>query len=248
VQIALQVTLRWMSDNAAPLMILTRPAAQSARFAQQCRDRFGDRIEIVTAPLLRIEPIIKEIDLTHIAALAFTSENGVRVFADISKTRSILSFCVGARTAEVAQGYGLDAFSADGTVADLIEMIGQRATGPILHLRGVHVRGDLVATLIAKGLTARELAIYDQIPMQLPAQILQQMSGDRPILLPIFSPRTAQLLGDALAGTQTGQIHLPCLSAAVRDALPAHLQASASVSVRPTADAMLERVSILIFP
>jgi uroporphyrinogen-III synthase len=84
--------------------------------------------------------------------------------------------------------------------------------------------------------------------MQLPAQILQQMSGDRPILLPIFSPRTAQLLGDALAGTQTGQIHLPCLSAAVRDALPAHLQAFASVSVRPTADAMLERVSILIFP
>ena len=57
----------------------------------------------LVAPLLRIEPLADvQIDLTGVAALAFTSANGVRAFAGLNPRRDIRVFSVGAGTTAAA--------------------------------------------------------------------------------------------------------------------------------------------------
>ena len=59
--------------------------------------------EALVAPLLAVRTLPDvSIDLAGVAALAFTSANGVRAFADLSGERSLRVFAVGAATAQAA--------------------------------------------------------------------------------------------------------------------------------------------------
>ncbi|WP_407933499.1 uroporphyrinogen-III synthase [Fontisubflavum oceani] len=131
-----------MPDNAAPLLLLTRPTRVAERFAA----RFDGQIEVVIAPLQEIVPLEVTLNLASVGALAFTSGHAVERFATLSARRDIPAFCVGDRTAEVAQEIGLAATSAAGTVDDLAALILAAAPrGEILHLHGQHLRGDLTS-------------------------------------------------------------------------------------------------------
>ncbi len=60
--------------------------------------------EAVVAPLLAIQPLVDaRVDLTDVGALAFTSANGVRAFAEKSAERSLKVFAVGLATAKAAR-------------------------------------------------------------------------------------------------------------------------------------------------
>src|SRR5690349_4237099 len=77
----------------------------------------------VVEPLFEVEPIPGVI-VPAFDALAFTSANGVRVFAKLSPRRDGPVFCVGARTAETARELGFaDVTSADGDVGALEQLI-----------------------------------------------------------------------------------------------------------------------------
>jgi uroporphyrinogen-III synthase len=69
-----------LSDDR-PLLVLTRPRAQSARFAETLTDRVGAAIEVVTAPVMEIDLLDGPIPLDGVGGLVFTSENGVAAFA-----------------------------------------------------------------------------------------------------------------------------------------------------------------------
>lgn len=229
-----------MPDNADPVLLLTRPAPQSRQFAA----RFAGRLDTVIAPLQKIVPLDVVLDDAGLEAVIFTSENGVRVFAEISPRRDISAFCVGDRTAEVARAMGLAARSAKGAAGDLVAMVlAERPAGRLLHLHGRHVRGDVVDRLRTAGLDAGGLAIYDQVICPPDDAFLGVAAGSRPVIAPLFSPRSAAIFAKALGAARPSALTLPCLSAAVREALPPDLQAYALLADEPSADALTAAIT-----
>src|SRR5258706_5970636 len=108
--------------------------------------------EALVAPLLAVRPLPDvEVELSGVAALAFTSANGVRAFADLSAERSLRVFAIGAATAQAARAAGFKlVLSADGDVDALGEGIAQRRgelRGIVLHPGAAEPAGDLAGAL-----------------------------------------------------------------------------------------------------
>jgi len=225
-----------------PVLLVTRPEPQASRFAAEVEARCPGRFDIVLSPLMDIAPVVADVDVAGAAALVFTSESGVRVATARWGLAGRPAFCVGDRTAAAALDAGLAARSAAGDVDDLVTLVTRDGPrdGRILHLRGRHRAGQLVERLRAAGLAAEDVVIYAQVARPLTAAAEAALSGAGPVLAPLFSPRTADLFGEAVPGAARTRVHPVCLSAAVRAALPADLAARAETAARPDGAAMLE--------
>lgn len=229
-----------MPDNAAPLILLTRPRAQAEGFAARCRERLRPVPEILIAPVMEIVPGVDLPDMGGVDGVIFTSVNGVRAFAAACPWRDLRCWCVGDRTAREAVAQGFEARSAAGTVDDLLALILSEAPdGVVVHVHGAHVTGDLVARLVAGGVQAQGIAAYDQRAVAFTGAVLARLDGQQRVLVPLFSPRSAVLVAKGLAGRVGPGWRFPCLSAAAKNALPPGLQAQASVCHAPTGEAML---------
>ena len=108
----------------------------------------------VVAPLLTIRPLPEALNaappLSTVAALAFTSPNGVAAFAALTpEFRALPVFAVGDATAEAARDAGFtDARSAAGDVHDLARLIAASPIqGLILAPGAREPAGDLPALL-----------------------------------------------------------------------------------------------------
>lgn len=113
----------------------------------------------LVAPLLRVEPIAAEIDLTGVGTLAFTSPNGVAAFAHRSTTRQLPVFTVGDATAEAALAAGFEQVrSAAGDLHALAALLRQAAPGPVLGPGPEEPSGDLAA--LAAPVPVRPLPLY----------------------------------------------------------------------------------------
>lgn len=235
-----------MSDNAtapAPLIVLTRPQEASERFADALRAELG-MVAVAIVPLMDIAPTGEVADLTGAAGLIFTSAAGVAVFAKQSARRDLPAWCVGARTAEAARAIGLAARSADGDADALVAAIlAARPMGRLVHLCGTHSRGAVAQRLTAAGLKAEELAIYDQAARPATAQLQAALDHPGPIIVPLFSPRSAALFAQAAGAAPVTAV---ALSEAVRAALPADLAARAVVADHPDGPAMIRAVAAVI--
>ena len=226
-----------MADNAAPLILLTRPRPQSERFAAE----LGGIAPVRIIPLQAILPTAPMPALAGIAGLIFTSENAVRIFAEASDRRDLRAYCVGARTAGTARGLGLEAIAGGGSADALVETIAEAAPpGPLLHLHGRHTRGAVAARLSDRGIVTHAAAIYDQRSVP-PSEPLGPLAVLQRVITPLFSPRSAELLAAQIEGAP-GQWALPCLSEAVRSALPESLRPCASVAEDATSNAMVRLV------
>ncbi|MFN3583939.1 uroporphyrinogen-III synthase [Phenylobacterium sp.] len=157
--------------------------------------------EAVVAPLLavRILPDV-DVDLTGVAALAFTSANGVRAFADACGERSLKVFAVGAATAQAARQAGFrSVLSADGDVEALAEGIGIRRgelKGTVLHPGAAEPAGDLAGALRKHGVEARHLILYKTAPVAISDAETETLIRCDAALL--HSPRAAQVLAKML--------------------------------------------------
>jgi len=172
----------------------------------------------VDAPLLRIEPLPEvAIDLGGVAALAFTSANGVRAFAALEPRRDLRVFAVGAGTTAAAKAAGFRAvLSAEGDVGALAGRIAARKAelrGAVLHPAAAEPAGDLVRTLTAEGVEARSLPLYDSVVVAPPAATLDALETIDVALL--HSPKAARALATLLGGRDLPGLRLLCLSAAV---------------------------------
>ena len=172
----------------------------------------------LVAPLLRIAPLTDiEIDLNGVAALAFTSGNGVRAFAHLNSRRDIRVFAVGAGTTAAAKAAGFrSVLSAEGDVAALAGRIAARKAelrGVVLHAGAAEPAGDLVGALEAVGMAARGLALYDSVITPVPPEVLEDLDGIDVALL--HSPKAAKALARALRGRSPARLRLLCLSPAV---------------------------------
>lgn len=230
-----------MNQNA-PVLLLTRPREASERFAQLVPE-----LAAILSPLLQIMPLAPALP-TGPLPLVFTSANGVWAFGRLRAAQGQLAYCVGPRTAQAAKGAGYDVMSAEGAVDDLVALILSRATdGPLLYACGRIRTGDLDGKLRRAGLQVTTCEVYDQVPQDLNAAARQVLGQAAPVILPLFSPRSAALMSAAAAGA-TAPLHPVFLSQNVAAAWTGPAVAGQIIAHAPNAQAMVAAVKQLMAP
>ncbi|MBL8555044.1 MAG: uroporphyrinogen-III synthase [Phenylobacterium sp.] len=172
----------------------------------------------LVAPLLAVKVLPDvAVDLRGVAALAFTSANGVRAFADASGERALKVFAVGAATAQAARSAGFrSVLSADGDVEALAEGIAVRRgelRGAVLHPGAAEPAGDLAGALEKHGVEARRLILYETAAVDLDAVDVEALAKSDAVLL--HSPRAAQVLAKVLKAHPAPHLRALGLSKAV---------------------------------
>jgi uroporphyrinogen-III synthase len=190
-----------------------RPAAEAT--AERVR-AMGH--EAVVSPVLAVRNLDQvEIDLAGVAALAFTSANGVRAFAEKSGERGLKVFAVGSATAQAARQAGFrSVLSADGDVEALAYGIVARRSelkGLVLHAGAAEPAGDLVGELAARGMEARLLKLYETTPVAFSETQAKSLLKSDVVLL--HSPRAAKVVARLLRAEPTPGLRALGLSRAV---------------------------------
>ncbi len=231
-----------MGTHAATLL-MTRPPAASARFAEAARARFGGGFSLVSAPLFDVVATAEPADPAEWDGVILTSEAALGVMPP--PPPGLRAWCVGARTAEAAAAAGYDAVAAGGTLAELVALVGAAApAGRLLHPRGVHTAGGAAAPLAARGIEVTERIVYDQAALPMSAAGRAALAAEGPVYLPVFSPRSAALLTPFLSGARAG-LRVAAMSEAVRGALVLPQAARLAVAASPSAAAMLDALGTL---
>jgi uroporphyrinogen-III synthase len=197
----------------------------------------------IVDPLLTVEPLEVEIDLSHVGALAFTSANGVEAFARLSDARNLPVFAVGRATAKAAETVGFASVtSADGDVEDLGRLIVRSASGPVLWAGAREPAGDLVGLLRGHGVMARGVAVYETSERAPSAETLARLDG--PLTALLHSPRAAGALATILRERSTSGLRALCLSEAVAAPLLGLKElGSVTFAPRPDESALLDMLS-----
>jgi uroporphyrinogen-III synthase len=212
---------------------VTRAEPGASRTAAKLRAR---GYAPVVAPLLDVHALPAVIELEDVAALAFTSANGVNAFASRCPERALPVFAVGGWTAKAARDAGFGAVaSADGDVQALAELIGARAkdlAGLVLAPGPKEPAGDLAAALTARGVPARVLALYESLPAAAtPASV-----GPVDAVL-VHSKKAAERLATLYFG-RPGPAAF-CISAAAAQPLADQAFASVICADRPDEESLL---------
>lgn len=228
-------------------LLLTRPQEASERFAAQLRAA-GVDLPLVIAPLLRIEVT----EIPQIAAhqtVIFTSRNGVLAAPE---GNGRLAYAVGTATGAAAEVAGYSVRVADGDAEALIRRIladhraGELA-GPLLHLRGVHSRGDLAARLTVAGLPTDETVVYDQTVQPLTDAAKTLLTGSEPVILPLFSPRSTALFVEQVTEIEvTAPLLVAFISAAAAASFDTRACTHHEVLPIPRAEEMIAAVQRLM--
>ncbi len=228
--------------SPAPIVLLTRPDRQARAFATRLQVADGG-VDVAISPVLSIEPRAVRCDLDRYDGLIFTSQNAVRAAAGLGLTGR-RAYCVGARTAALAREHGAMAEALGGDAQALITGLRARAPkGRLLFLRGEHSRGDVEKSLNSAGIETDSLVIYDQRAIPLNAKARDLLGGDRPVILPLFSPRSAAILGRKIGGLDCrAPLGLVAISQAALDGWRGPDPAQAAVAARPDAQAMIDEI------
>ncbi|MBK1664226.1 uroporphyrinogen III synthase [Rhodospirillum rubrum] len=226
--------------------LITRPLEDADRIGALLRDRGAD---VFLEPLLIILPAAAPgLDLTNAQALVFTSANGVRAFADRNALRRLPVYAVGETTGAVASAYGFpDVRIAGGDVRALASLIIAEASpdaGPLVHISGTNVAGDLAGSLGGHGFTVRRERLYEARPAAAFSKELKTAFAERSMpAVFLFSPRTARtfagLVHKADLLSAMADVTVYALSPAVADALEGLPFGAVRVAAEPTQDALL---------
>ncbi|MEP6065980.1 MAG: uroporphyrinogen-III synthase [Paracoccaceae bacterium] len=183
-----------MTNNASPIsLVLTRPLAKSQAFWDDLPAHLRDAFRLVLAPLITIEPCNVDFALPKDATVIFSSTHGVS-FAPDGEGRS--AFCVGPATTKAALANNWQAKMMGSTANSLVVALSDIALpdAPLVHLSGRHTRGNIAQRLTAKGTPVRHVVIYEQRGQHLSNEAKSTITGNEPVFIPLFSPRTARQL------------------------------------------------------
>lgn len=212
----------------APVLLLTRPEPASRRFAADCA---GLGLRIVIAPLQRIVPLPHDAAaLARAEGLVFTSPAAV---PSGGPGRGRLAICVGPGTAAAAEAAGFAVqVSPTGEAGGMLPLIAAHP-GRLLHPHGRH---------LARALPVPGMVVYDQVAVPLDAEAGAVLGGSAAVILPLFSPRSARLAADAVAGA-SAQLLPVAISAAAAAAWAETRPEQSRLALRPEAAAMLAAVA-----
>ncbi len=222
--------------NAHPLVLLTRPAAKSARLALDLAPIPPENI--LQSPLIDIVPTGATIPVA--AGYIIGSTHGITGAVPAGAR----AYCVGEKTAIAAHQAGLEPVVTRQTARELFEeLVTNPPQMPLLHLRGRHSRGALAQELTAAGVPCEALVTYDQIERPLGRAARQALAGERPLILPLYSPRTARLFlqqAETMARPINAELQLVALSSAVAQEVQAIAATRREIAPQPTGQAMIK--------
>jgi len=229
-----------LTENS--VILITRPKPQAEQFAKACRGVLGGQVQIIISPLIEIQISQFSISIEKYNGLIFSSQNAVQAYRQNCEDKGLPAFCVGSRTAKAAKAAGLQAISADGDADNLISLIKKaNPKGSLLHIHGQETRGDIASRLNACAIKTDSIVAYQQMPIPLTDQARYALAGEKCVIVPLFSPRTARLLF-----RDTNQINAPLrcvvISDAVKGAIPAHDSLDVVIAQTPDAAAMLQAI------
>jgi len=216
-----------------PTLVLTRPAAQSRALAAE----FEALARVVISPVMEIVGTGASVNMAGVAGVILTSANAVPFAPDLS---GFGVYCVGERTAEAARLAGADVRLVAENADELVARI--KASGPLLHLRGAHTRGDIAERLSSDGIETHSTVVYRQEAKRLSSGAKALIEGDHAVVLPLFSPRSAALVGAGLSRVGP-RVSVIAISPAVAESWSAETGGSAEVCAHPTATAMREKIA-----
>ena len=224
-----------------PTLLLIRPQLASERFATLIENRLKDRVAICVSPLMVISATTETIDFGKATGLIFTSIYGVISAALTSQDRHGIAYCVGEATCHAALNLGWNAVVAGQNSESLIEGILARSPkGPLLHLRGYHSSGDIAERLSAAGLPTTDCVVYDQELVDFNEKAKDLLSGQDPVIVPLFSRRSA------VQFVKQNRGKAPLYLVAISDAVAAEINEECLISAQPDAHAMAESIELLV--
>lgn len=225
-----------------PLLILTRPESASRRVAAAL-EKTGTKARIVISPALQILPVDSSPPGAP-AGLIFTSAHGVEAWQRQGGQTGLPVFAVGDATAQAARQISASVWSAKGEAEALVAgLLHKRPTGPLLHVRGEVSRGGIAQRLTDAGLPTQEWIAYRQTPCAPSAQALAALNATQPVILPLYSPRSASIVS---AWPIKAPLLVAALSQAVALACDSDHIESVTVATRPEAEPMLKVITQLI--
>lgn len=236
-----------MANNAetpqhARALLLTRPRGAAEQFVAQLDRSLMADVRTVYSPLLEIEPRSSQVDLSGYVGVILTSANAVDN-APVGEGR--MAYCVGARTAKraVAAGWAVQIVAED--AQDLITKIRNApVSGPLLHLAGAHRRGQIAERLSDGGIATDIEVLYDQVLAPLNMQAQAVLGGKTPVIVPLFSPRTAVQF--AAQAVRLDLVDVVAMSAAVAEPVVNVPPEKVHIAAEPTGAAMVEGVEYLL--
>lgn len=226
--------------KTAPVVLLTRPVAPASRIRQM----LGSDVHVILSPVIEIEPVAFSIDLSDYDTLIFASQHAVQSISGLAGLAGKQAFVVGEQTAKAARALGMSVVASLGNADDLVaSIIAHRPKGKALFVRGVHSRGDIENCLKSFGLETDSVVTYDQKEQSLSSQAQRIFCGNRAVVLPLFSPRSARLMAQKFRECSgTAPLTVIGLSAAVLAAW-GDLASDVAVAVdKPTSQAMVEEI------
>ncbi|UYV37279.1 uroporphyrinogen-III synthase [Rhodobacteraceae bacterium D3-12] len=146
---------------------------------------------------------------------------------------------MGDATAKIARQAGFRPQSAAGDADTLVQSILQSgARGPFVHLRGEHARGNVAGRLRDAGREVREDVIYAQELRGLTAEAQAVLGGELPVIVPLFSPRTAAQFDAVHKGG--APLFVATMSTAIAEALGKLHTMETMIARRPNAPSMID--------
>lgn len=223
-----------------PTLLMTRPLEASERFVTSLqKDVALD--DVVISPVLAICPTGNAPEPGAARGVIFSSAQAVHLY---NGPTDLPAYCVGPHTTEVAKQRGFKAEQKGRNAEELVQaLIGSAVPEPLLHLHGTHTRGKIAARLAAAGQDVRAVALYDQQPAQLSCDALALLDGERPVILPLFSPRSARLLSAQAQGR--AERWVVSMSEQVAENAKGLLPARHLLASRPDAEAMRATITAL---
>lgn len=239
-----QVTPQAMANNAhtsptTASLLLTRAQEDAERFVAELDPALLAAVDICIAPLLRIEAAGSATDLPDTDDVIFTSAKAVEI---APQGQGRVAYCVGAMTAGAATANGWQVKLIAETAEDLLSAI--ETTKPLTHLSGRHQRGDIAERLTNRGVSCRRQVIYDQHLQPLSDAAQQMLEGDKPVIVPLFSPRIAGHFAQQARSLR--QVHVMAISPAAAQALGDRTLTAVHVAMAPTGFEMRRGVENLL--
>ena len=182
----------------------------------------------------------------------------------VGESTALRAYCVGARTAEAARAAGFEAVSAAGDADALVDMILRACQGPsepargawserppetikacktaLWHLHGEETRGDVASRLRQAGIDVCSAVVYRQVPQALDQAAKAVLATGAPVIVPLFSPRSAALFSQTLPPDRAA-LWVVAISPATAGALAGFVPQRLQIARSPEAPAMLDAMA-----
>ena len=180
-------------DQENVILLLTRPLGGNERFCLKIKHLLYS-CEILDNPIQKIDFLPSLSKVNKNSVLIFTSANGLRA----AKKHNLINkkcFVVGANTKKIAVSFGYDVLGFSKDQENLLKLVkSKKPTESMVHIRGKHTVGNLCDALKRNQFSCLDIIGYNQEPLKIKKQNLQKIHSGRPVILPIFSSRSAELL------------------------------------------------------